>query len=488
MGSQGQQLHIFVFPLMAPGHLLPAVDIAKLFAAKGVRVSIITTAGEERAIETSLCRSTEAGHRVRTLLVEWSSSAVGLPDNLSSVKTPDMHMDFLVSTPALRPSFERLVKNHRPAAIVTDMFFPWTAEVAEEVRIPRLVFHGTSFFYLCIKGKLNLAAASQESHTDSGDRFVIPGIPHRIELIRSQVIDTKRLRPDFADMLMKIMEAEGRSYGTVVNSFYELEPDYADHYRNVIGRKAWHIGPVFLRNEDAADNAVRGGKCAVDQAIFSRWLDSKAASSVLYVCFGSLSRFKVTQVREIAAGLESSGHPFIWVVKNSGQGNSSGQWLPEGFEERVAESGMGMIIRGWAPQVLILNHVAIGGFLTHCGWNSSLESVSAGLPVVTWPMFADQFCNERMLVDMLKVGVEIGVKTCSLVEEERDAVKAEEIASAVGRLMGDSPEAEERRRRARELKAAARGAVEEGGSSYKDLARLIQELSGQQSTASHVRT
>ncbi|CAA6661203.1 unnamed protein product [Spirodela intermedia] len=475
MDSEGQQLHIFIFPLMASGHLLPAVDIAKLFAEKGVRVSIITTAGEEPAIQAS-CRSSEAGRRVRTLLVEWSSSAIGLPDSLSSVKTLDMHMDFLMRTSALRPSFEQLVKDHHPAAIVTDSFYPWTAEVAEEVGIPRLVFDGRSFFTLCLSDKINLSTDTQESSADSGDRIVIPGIPHRIELIRSQLFDAKKMRPDFPDVFMKMKEAEGRSYGTVVNSFYELEPDYADHYRKVMGRKAWHIGPVSLCNKDPADSAMRGGRTTLEQTRCLTWLDSKAERSVLYVCFGSLSRFTETQLREIAGGLESSGHPFIWVVRNAGQGNYSGQWLPESFEERVVDSGTGMIIRGWAPQVLILNHVAIGGFLTHCGWNSSLESVAAGLPVVTWPIFADQFFNERLLVDLLKVGVDIGT------------VKAEEIAAAVGRLMEDSPEAEERRSRARELKAAARWAMEEGGSSYNDLARLIQELWEKQSAASHART
>ena len=284
------------------------------------------------------------------------------------------------------------------------------------------------------------------------------------------------MRPDFADLFRRIKEAEEKSYGTVVNSFYEVEPDYADHYRKIMGKKAWHVGPVFLRSDIAADNALRGVKDDENWCTISNWFNSKAPSSVLYVCFGSLSRFTKAQLEEVALGLESSGHCFAWVVRKDGE------WLPEGFEGRVGGSGMGMIIRGWVPGVLILNNRAVGGFLTHCGWNSSLESIAAGLPVVTWPMFADQFCNERLLVDVLKVGVEIGKKkSFSLREEERELVKAEEIAAAVGMLMGDDEEAGERRRRARELKVAARRAVEEGGSSREDLRRLIAELSEKQS-------
>ena len=271
-------------------------------------------------------------------------------------------------------------------------------------------------------------------------------------------------------MLTEVKDAEKKSYGAVVNSFYELEPDYVDYYSRVMKRKAWHIGPVSLLNEEAAVGSVRGGECDKGWASLSLWLDSKESCSVLYVCFGSLSRFTESQIREIAKGLESSGCYFIWVARRESQ------WLPEGFTEKTEDSGKGIIIRGWAPQVLILSHGAVGGFVTHCGWNSSLESICSGVPVVTWPMFADQFHNERLLVDVLRVGVDIGAKTFTLEEEEREVVKAEKIAEAVGRLMGDDTEAKERRERARELKAAARLALDEGGTSRRDLGRLIDEL------------
>eukprot|EP00268_Persea_americana_P049917 TRINITY_DN5392_c0_g1_i4.p2 TRINITY_DN5392_c0_g1~~TRINITY_DN5392_c0_g1_i4.p2 ORF type:complete len:164 (-),score=42.46 TRINITY_DN5392_c0_g1_i4:11-502(-) len=153
---------------------------------------------------------------------------------------------------------------------------------------------------------------------------------------------------------------------------------------------------------------------------------------------------------------------------------SEEEWMPDGFEERM--KGKGLIIRGWAPQVVILNHPAVGGFVTHCGWNSVLEGVSAGVPMVTWPMFAEQFYNEKLITRVLRTGVEVGTKVWARSKETRPMMKREVIERAVAQLMGGGDDADERRRRARELGEKAKKAVENGGSSYMDLDRLIEDL------------
>ena len=146
------------------------------------------------------------------------------------------------------------------------------------------------------------------------------------------------------------------------------------------------------------------------------------------------------------------------------------EWLPEGFEERVKERGM--IIRGWAPQVMILDHQATGVFVTHCGWNSVHEGVAAGLPMVTWPVGAEQFYNEILVTQVLKTGVSVGTKKHASMG---DFVSRESVEKAVGEvLVGE--EAEERRRRAMKLAEMAKSAVE-GGSSYNDLSNFIEEFS-----------
>ncbi|KAK2989636.1 hypothetical protein RJ640_019355 [Escallonia rubra] len=139
-----------------------------------------------------------------------------------------------------------------------------------------------------------------------------------------------------------------------------------------------------------------------------------------------METFTTSQLYEMAMGLEASEQQFIWVVRR-GKEEEEEKWLPGGFEERVKDRGL--ILRGWAPQVLILNHEAVGGFVTLCGWNSTLEGVCAGVPMVTWPVFAEQFYNEKLITYVLRTGVAVGSKEWNRLTS--DGVKKEAIENAV---------------------------------------------------------
>ncbi|MCD9560195.1 UDP-Glycosyltransferase [Datura stramonium] len=148
--------------------------------------------------------------------------------------------------------------------------------------------------------------------------------------------------------------------------------------------------------------------------------------------------------------------------------------------DRAIEAGLK--IQGWAPQMLILSHPSIGGFLTHCGWNSSLEGVSVGVPMITWPMFADQFFNEKLIVNIVKTGVRDGIDIPVMfgVEEKLGAqVSKDDIKMVIEQVMGGEMEAQMRRKRAKEVGEMARRAMEEGGSSHFNLTQLIQDVTEQ---------
>ena len=213
------------------------------------------------------------------------------------------------------------------------------------------------------------------------------------------------------------------------------------------------------------------------------WLDSKQTKSVLYVHFGSLIKFPAAQLIEIASGLEASGHQFIWVVRQKDDDDSSseteGFWSLEEVEKRFKESNQGFLIRNWAPQLLILEHPAIGGMVNHCGWNSVVEGINAGLPMITWPLFFEQFYTEKLLTDVHRIGVPVGVEICCNWGEEdytQVMIKRENIEKAVRFLMGGGEEAAEMRKRAEKLGVEAKMAVEKGGSSHHNLQILIDEL------------
>ncbi|KAG2704555.1 hypothetical protein I3760_05G008400 [Carya illinoinensis] len=479
MGSKSLQLHIFFFPLMAPGHMIPIIDMARLFTTQGVKATIITTPFNEPLVAKTIERTkTCSGFNIDIKTIKFPAVEVGLPEgceNIDSLPSNEnsARASFMTATGMLRQPLEQLLQDCRPHCVVADMFFPWATDVAAKFGIPRLVFHGTSFFSLSTMVSLQVYEPQKKVLSDS-EPFVIPNFPDEITLTRMKLSQLSAKGDIFTKFLKEAHEAEVRSYGVVVNSFYELEPAYANLYIKVLGRKAWHIGPVSLCKE-AEDKGQRGKESSIDTHECLKWLNTKNNDSVVYICFGSLANLTDSQLMEIAMGLEASEQQFIWVVKKGKGKKEEEDWMPKGFEKRM--EGKGLIIRGWAPQVLILDHEAVGGFVTHCGWNSTLEGVIAGVPMVTWPMFADQFYNEKLVTEVLKIGVPVGAQQCvNMMGNEAYSIKKEAIVKAVRRIIMVSEEAKEMRSRAKALGEMARRAMEKGGSSYSDLNALIEEL------------
>ncbi|CAB4320860.1 unnamed protein product [Prunus armeniaca] len=457
MGSQNRDFHVFLFPFMAHGHMIPVSDMAKLFAAQGVKTTIITTPLNaptfSKAIRSS--KTNSGGIEIEIKTIKFPSQEAGLPEgceNLDSLpSTPVLADSFFKAAGLLQEPLERLLLEDQPTCLVADIFFALAASD-------------------CVRRYEPFKNTSSDS-----EPFVIPDLPGEIKMTRAQVPSfiKDNIENDLTRLLKQSKEAEVRSYGIVVNSFYELEPVYADYYRKVLGKKAWHIGPLSLCNRENEEKAYRGKEASIDEHECLKWLDSKKPNSVVYVCFGSVAKFNNSQLKEIAIGLEASGVDFVWVVRKGKDEDdvSKEDWLPEGFEERM--EGKGLIIRGWAPQVLILDHGAVGGFVTHCGWNSTLEGIAAGLPMVTWPVSAEQFYNEKLVTQVLKIGV--GVGTQKWIRVVGDSVKNEAIEKAVTQIMVGE-EAEKMRSRAKGLAEQARRAIETGGSSHSDLNALIEEL------------
>ena len=481
MASQSQPLHFILFPLMAQGHMIPMIDIAKLLAQRGISVTVITTTHNAARFETSLARAVESGLQIQVIPLQFPCEEAGIPegcDNLDKLPSLELCTKFFSSTSMLQQPVEELFEKlaPRPSCIISDLTLAWTANIALQFHIPRISFLGVSCFSALCWHNLRVHKVHERISSES-EYLVVPGLPDHFEFTKSQFPFSRDSRmEELCEQMVAVDLAS--SYGVIVNTFEELEPAYVKEYKKAREDKVWCIGPVSLCNKDHLDKAERGNKASIEEHQCMKWLDSQEPCSVVYVCLGSLCNLIPSQLIELGLGLEASNRPFIWVIKGENKSEELEKWiLEERFEERI--KGRGLLIWGWAPQLLILSHSSIGGFLTHCGWNSTIEAICAGVPMLTWPLFGDQFFNEKLVVYILKIAVSVGVEDpVQWGEEEKIGVlvKKEDVEGAIDRLMDEGEEREERRKRARELGEMAKSSVDDGGSSQLNLTLLIQDI------------
>lgn len=360
-------------------------------------------------------------------------------------------------------------------ALVLDFFCSSAFPVAEEFGVPAYYFFTSGaaalagyFYFPTIDGEIG---GSFRDLVNTQIR--IPGLPMlRAVHMPEPVLD--RNDPAYNDILYFSLLLQ-KSNGILVNTFEYLEPipikaiANGSCVPNAPTPPIYYIGPIISQH----DNSETSHKCLT-------WLDQQPRKSVVFLCFGSRGSFSLDQIKEIANGLEQSGHRFLWVVKRPvSNGNSKqivqidaefdlGTIVPHGFLERTA--GKGMVVESWAPQAEVLAHVSVGGFVTHCGWNSVLEAVVVGVPMIAWPLYAEQYVNRAALVEDMKMAIAV---------EQREGdgfVTGDELERRVRELM-DSERGRELREWSSRMREEALTAWGESGSSSIALDNLVQTWS-----------
>jgi hypothetical protein len=462
--------HVVVFPYMAQGHTIPLLDIAKAFANHGLKITLITTPSNAPFVFSKTSK-----HPNISLSIIPFPRVQELPqgcENTADLPSMALLAPFIEATKKMKQPFEGVLRDMiddgcRPICVISDFILGWTLDSCRCFGIPRIVCHGMGLLPMAICKSIGLHVPTIKASSDL-DPIEFPHLKTPFTLLKADLpeglVDAD---PDdaFTRLLLEAAEADVNSWGVVVNSFGAIEGDHAGVLESFYANqaKAYCVGPFLLY-----DWLWKEVGAEEESYSYIKWLDDQAGSGgVIYVSFGTQSHLSEHQMDEIAFGLEMASHPFIWIVRST-------TWVsPDGWNVRVGRRGL--VVQDWVDQRSILAHPATGGFLSHCGWNSVLESLSMGVPLLTWPMlsFSDQPLNAKFIAVGCGAGLMIPQREVG--GEKIVTVGRDVICDGVKELMGGE-KGREARERAQALGRLARHAVETGGSSVTKLDELIEQL------------
>lgn len=424
MAKTKKQLHLVLFPWLAFGHIIPYLQLAKLFAGKGHRVSFIST-------PRNLARLPQP-HSYSSLI---HLVPIPLPrsDNLpeTAEATTDLPPE---DVPFLKAAYDRLaeplarfLQDAAPDWIVHDFSPYWLPPIAARLGISRAFFCIFPPYLLAFFGPAASLAGGDDQPGMSPESLTVP--PRWVAFptnVAFRLHEARRVLGHFGGNESGVSDAfrlasvVAGCHVILVRGCDEIDRDWTSLLGALNDRPVVPVGLLPPQPQPQGD--------VVDDAAWreiSAWLDGHPRKSVVYVAFGSEAAPSPEELSELAHGLALSKLPFLWALKKrAGDGASDG--LPEGFRERV--SGRGMVWTSWAPQLRILGHDSVGGFLTHCGLSSVVEALQLGLPLIMLPFFADQPLIARTL-DGLKVGIEVAR------DEKEGTLTRDSVAEAVKAVM-----------------------------------------------------
>ncbi|MCO5567276.1 hypothetical protein L7F22_020966 [Adiantum nelumboides] len=474
--------HVVVFPFPAQGHVNGAIDLSRKLALLGVSITFVCT-------ETYISSMLEQGFDAGGLPIRLHGMRLdGLPKEDSLTDSLDKADGLIRVTESMGPALQELLnqlnttEETRVSCVVYDFMLWWVGRLGKELHIPAYISYpmSASFYsyFLHIPGFVSQGRLPLGTHADLSDGsniFKIPGFP---ALHASEVPDISwDPNPVCSfDYVLRCAVRWRDATGVLLNTVYELEEEAMKGLKKMgpeLDIKA--VGPTlpasFLKGEMNSSGASSAHQSAEAQRCLT-WLDEQPEASVLYVAFGTIACLSEAQAQELAMGLEASKERFLWVVRIPGLQRQKGlmseqaQLLPSGFEERT--KGRGMVLWEMAPQRKILAHPAIGGFLTHGGWNSTLEALCKGVPMLYYPIFADQGMNGKWVEEVLHAG--------KLLKRSGDGgiVSREEVERMVREVISRTSPLRDSAARMKEV--ASHAALDPAGSSSKNLYAFVESL------------
>ncbi|XP_065867588.1 UDP-glycosyltransferase 92A1-like [Euphorbia lathyris] len=483
MGSDNE--HIVMLPFMAIGHLIPFLALARQIQRRtNFKITIANT-----PLNIKYLDSLEPNNLHFAELPFSTPADSGLPSNTeNSENLPlDQIGKFCEATTSLETPFRDLLiditakEGKPPVCVISDFVFGWANGVAKSVGTVNLCFstcgaYGSLAYFSMW---MNLPQRKADS-----DEFRVPGFPESYRFHVTQLHQFIRIA-DGTDVWSKFMQPQIalslQSAGLLCNTVEEIEPLGLDLLRSYIKIPVWSVGPLLppeiLNSSSEKPSCLSSHRVGKEPGMSTErcldWLDLNKPCSVVYVSFGSQNSISPAQMMELALGLEKSGKAFIWVIRPpigfDRKAEFRSEWLPEGFEERISSNKQGLLVRNWAPQLEILSHGSIGAFVSHCGWNSVMESLSQGVPMIGWPLAAEQAYNCKMLVEEMGVSVELG-------RGLESKISWEEVKKVVEMVMDENGKGGDMRKKAMEFGKMIRESVKEKGSFGRALDDLVRML------------
>ncbi|KAK6933076.1 UDP-glucuronosyl/UDP-glucosyltransferase [Dillenia turbinata] len=474
MSQQEQISHVLIFPLPVQGHVNSMLRLAELLCLSNLHVTFLNSVhNHDRLLRFS---------DIRTRLERYPGFVFetfpdGLPED--HPRSGDRVMDIFyaidgVAKPLIKELFKRLVCDTVPplTCVIAGGAFEFVHEFAEELGIPTICFRTISccsfWVYYCLPKLIEAGELPLKGKEDLDRK--IEKVPGMETILRGRDLPSFFRHSDInnrdVQLVLRVNRASSRADALILNTFEDIDALLLSHIRCHFP-KVFTIGPLHAHLKSRLSRAATtcdpsgGNSFWEEDKSCIPWLNTMPLKSVIYVSFGSITVLSKDQMFEFWHGLVNSGKPFLWVIRPDSiiRENGSGH-VPEELLEATKKRGC---MVEWVPQEEVLFHPAIGGFLTHSGWNSTIESMVAGVPMICWPYFADQQVNSRLVSEVWKVGLDMKDTCDRLIVEKmvRDLMdeRREDFLQAT-----------------KEISEMARKSVSEGGSSYLNLDRLVEEI------------